>query len=65
VDRGGNIPNLGYKDAAFIEHLDNFIFHGAAMERGMPDFTGKLSMEDVPKLKAFIQGTVDAIRPKK
>jgi len=32
------------------------------MERGMPDFTGKLSMEDVQKLKAFIQGTVDSIR---
>jgi quinohemoprotein ethanol dehydrogenase len=35
------------------------------MERGMPDFTGKLSMEDVQKIKAFIQGTADAIRPKK
>jgi quinohemoprotein ethanol dehydrogenase len=34
------------------------------MERGMPDFTGKLTPEDVDKLKAFIQGTADAIRPK-
>lgn len=62
VDRGGNIPNLGYMDASFIEHLDKVIFKGPAMERGMPDFTGKLSMEDVQKLKAFIQGTVDSIR---
>ena len=31
----------------------------------MPDFTGKLKDEDVPKLIAFIQGTADAIRPKK
>ena len=30
----------------------------------MPDFTGKLSMQDVEKIKAFIQGTADAIRPK-
>ena len=30
----------------------------------MPDFTGKLKEEDIPKLQAFIQGTADAIRPK-
>jgi quinohemoprotein ethanol dehydrogenase len=30
----------------------------------MPDFTGKLKADDVPKLQAFIQGTADAIRPK-
>ena len=65
VDRGGNIPNLGYMNASFIENLDKFIFKGPAMERGMPDFTGKLTMEEVEKIKAFIQGTADAIRPKK
>jgi quinohemoprotein ethanol dehydrogenase len=64
VDRGGNIPNLGYMDASYIENLDKFIFKGPAMERGMPDFTGKLSADDVEKIKAFIQGTADAIRPK-
>ena len=35
-----------------------------AMARGMPDFTGRLSADDVEKIKAFIQGTADAIRPK-
>ena len=65
VDRGGNIPNLGYMDAGYIENLDKFVYKGPATERGMPDFTGKLSMEDVQKIKAFIQGTADAIRPKK
>jgi quinohemoprotein ethanol dehydrogenase len=30
----------------------------------MPDFTGKLTDDDVVKIKAFIQGTADAIRPK-
>ncbi|MDO9504560.1 MAG: PQQ-dependent dehydrogenase, methanol/ethanol family [Hydrogenophaga sp.] len=64
VDRGGNIPNLGYMDAGYIENLDKFVFKGPATERGMPDFTGKLSMDDVQKIKAFIQGTADAIRPK-
>ncbi|SPA24694.1 Quinohaemoprotein ethanol dehydrogenase [Cupriavidus taiwanensis] len=64
VDRGGNIPNLGYIDAAFIENLDKVVFKGPAMARGMPDFTGKLTAQDVEKIKAFIQGTADAVRPK-
>ena len=65
VDRGGNVPNLGYMDANYIQNLDQFVFKGPATARGMPDFTGKLSAEDVQKIKAFIQGTADAIRPKK
>ena len=64
VNRGGNLPNLGYMDRAYIENLDKFVFKGPAMARGMPDFTGKLSTDDVEKIKAFIQGTADAIRPK-
>ena len=64
LDRGGNLPNLGYLDKTYIEHLDKFIFKGPAMARGMPDFTGKLSMDDVEKIKAFIQGPADAVRPK-
>src|SRR4029453_9730607 len=43
VDKGGNIRNLGYMNPSYIENLDKFIFKGPAMERGMPDFTGKLS----------------------
>ena len=59
------MPNLAYMNAAFIENLDKFVFKGAATERGMPDFTGKLTLADLEKIKAFIQGTADAIRPKK
>jgi quinohemoprotein ethanol dehydrogenase len=64
VDRGGNIPNLGYMDPAVIGNLDKFIFNGAATARGMPDFTNKLTLAEVDKIKAFIQGTADAIRSK-
>ena len=65
VDRGGNIPNLGYSKTEVINNLDSVsCFGGAAKERGMPDFTGKLKPEDIAKLKAFIQGVPDSIRPK-
>jgi quinohemoprotein ethanol dehydrogenase len=64
VDKGGNIPNLGYSAGTTIEHLDQFVFKGPFMPRGMPDFTGKLTPEQVEKIKAFILGTADAVRPK-
>jgi quinohemoprotein ethanol dehydrogenase len=40
------------------------MFKGSAIGVGMPDYTGKLTAEQVEKIKAFIQGTADAIRPK-
>jgi quinohemoprotein ethanol dehydrogenase len=64
VDRGGNVRNLGYSASAVIENLDTWVFKGPAGSQGMPDFTGKLTAEQVEKIKAFIQGTADAIRPK-
>jgi quinohemoprotein ethanol dehydrogenase len=64
VDRGGNIPNLGYINSAFIQNLQDFVYKGPANQRGMPDFTGRLTKDEVEKIKAFIAGTADAIRPK-
>jgi quinohemoprotein ethanol dehydrogenase len=64
VDRGGNIPNLGYVKTEFISELDKFVFNGPYLKEGMPDFTGRLKPGDIDKLKAFIQGTADSIRPK-
>jgi quinohemoprotein ethanol dehydrogenase len=64
VQRGGNVPNLGYSATAVISELDKFVFNGPHVEGGMPDFTGKLKLEEIEKIKAFIQGTADAIRPK-
>jgi quinohemoprotein ethanol dehydrogenase len=64
VARGGNIHNLAYVGKDYIENLDKVLFGGPFLDQGMPDFTGKLTVDDVAKIKAFIQGTADAIRPK-
>ena len=64
VDRGGNIPNLGYSSARRDRQPRQVRLPGPTMDDGMPDFTGKLTPEEVEKIKAFIQGTADAIRPK-
>ncbi|QDL97869.1 PQQ-dependent dehydrogenase, methanol/ethanol family [Rhodopseudomonas palustris] len=65
VDRGGNVKNLGYSTTDRIVHLKDIVFKGPFRDKGMPDFTGKLTEADVVKIQAFIQGTADAIRPKK
>ena len=64
VDRGGNVKNLGYSAPELISNLEKIVFKGPYTTNGMPDFTGKLTAEQVEKIKAFIQGTADAIRPK-
>lgn len=64
VDKGGNVRNLGYVPKETIVNLKDFLFRGPMRDQGMPDFTGRLKEDDVPKLQAFIQGTADAIRPK-
>lgn len=64
VDKGGNISNLGYVNTDRIQNLDQVLFNGVFAEEGMPDYKGKLNAADVEKLKAFIQGVPDSIRPK-
>lgn len=65
VDKGGNVKNLGYVSPAMIANLKDFVFKGPHTGRGMPDFSGKLKEDEIVKIQAFIQGTADAIRPKK
>jgi len=64
VDKGGNVRNLGYVSPDTITNLKDFVFKGPFRDKGMPDFSGKLTEADVVKIQAFIQGTADAIRPK-
>jgi len=64
VDKGGAVRNLAYVGADPIRNLKSIVFSDAYASRGMPNFTGKLSDDDVVKLIAFIQGVADSVRPK-
>ena len=64
VDRGGNIPNLGYVPAAVLADLESYLYKQPRASQGMPDFSGKLTPREVAQIRAFIQGTADSIRPK-
>ena len=63
VNNGGNVPNLGFSTAATLTNLSDIVFSDAFRDKGMPSFEGKLTTDDVTKIRAFIQGTVDAVRP--
>ncbi|RGE45637.1 PQQ-dependent dehydrogenase, methanol/ethanol family [Comamonas testosteroni] len=63
VSKGGALPGLTYLPAPMIDHLSTFIINGPATSRGMPNFAGKLSEEEVQKIRAFILGMADAVRP--
>ena len=62
VNNGGNIPNLAFSDAETLRKLEETVFSDALAERGMPNFTGKLTKEDVIKILAFVLGTADSVR---
>ncbi|MGQ2909518.1 MAG: PQQ-dependent dehydrogenase, methanol/ethanol family [Aliihoeflea sp.] len=64
VNNGGNIPNLGFSDAAMLEGAPELLLSGAFVESGMPTFEGKLTEAEIKQIVAFIQGTADAVRPK-
>ncbi|TVP51967.1 MAG: PQQ-dependent dehydrogenase, methanol/ethanol family [Mongoliibacter sp.] len=57
---GGVIPNLGYSRTEVIQNLEAYVLNRALANKGMPDFTGRLTTEDVDKIKAFIQISVDS-----
>jgi quinohemoprotein ethanol dehydrogenase len=64
ASKGGNIRNLAYVGADPIRNLKAIVFNGPFKSQGMPDFTGKLTDNDVLKIQAFIQRAADSIRPK-
>lgn len=59
---GGSIPNLGYSDKSVIENLDEYVLTNALAEKGMPNFKGKLSSDDLTKIQAFILAMADQVR---
>jgi len=46
-----------------IANLESIVFKGPFTDQGMPDFTGTLKADEATKIKAFIQGTADALLP--
>ncbi|PJK28477.1 PQQ-dependent dehydrogenase, methanol/ethanol family [Minwuia thermotolerans] len=64
VQNGGNVPNLGFTDANVLRNLPDLVLSDTFVQGGMPDFTGRLSKDDVVRIQAFIQATADAVRPK-
>ena len=62
VNNGGNITNLASVSKETLDNLADIVLSDAMEEEGMPNFTGKLTPEDVKAVAAFIQATADAVR---
>jgi len=62
--KGGRVPNLGYSHKDVIQNLNVYVLEEALAKRGMPNFKGRLSEEDVEKIKAFIQVSADQAKQK-
>lgn len=63
INNGGNVPNLAYSSVETLNNAAGLVFSDALKEQGMPNFTDKLSQEELTRIIAFIQGTADAVRP--
>ena len=61
VNNGGAIPNLGFSDKGKIQNLKTLVLTDALKALGMPNFSGKLTEDELTKIQAFIQGTADAV----
>jgi quinohemoprotein ethanol dehydrogenase len=58
--QGGSILNLGNSSTKVSQQLKAYVLNRALGGKGMPDFSGRLTVRDVEKLKAFIPITVHA-----
>jgi quinohemoprotein ethanol dehydrogenase len=64
VNNGGNVPNLGYSSVETLtENFAPILLAGALKDGGMPSFEDRLGEPELDRLRAFIQGTADAVRP--
>lgn len=59
ADTGGAFPNLGFSHKDVIQNLSAFVLEGASQKQGMPNFKGRLSEEEVEKIKGFILNMAD------
>ena len=51
---GGSIPNLAYSNEAIFGILEKIVIEGAFVEKGMPNFSDRLTAPDVELIKKYI-----------
>jgi len=51
---GGSIPNLAYSNEAIFGILEKIVIEGAFVEKGMPNFSDRLTASEVELIKKYI-----------
>ena len=59
---GGSIPNLAYSKEAVFDIMNNILLEVIFLEKGMPNFTDRLSTEDVEMIKNYIVDSAKNMR---
>ena len=54
---GGTIPDLGYSSEAVHKMFKDILLKGALINKGMPNFAGKLNESDITDIHNYILAT--------
>ncbi|GAB4399626.1 MAG: hypothetical protein OHK0053_20160 [Microscillaceae bacterium] len=63
-DIGGVIPNLAWSSKNVYENMHQYVIEGALAKKGMPNFKGRLTREEVEKIKAYLIYSVEEMKKK-
>ena len=64
-DGGGNIPDLGYSSEATFRIFNDILLKGVLLQKGMPNFAGKLNDSAVAALRSYILSEANRVAKQK
>ena len=62
---GGAIPNLAYSNEAIFKIINDIVLRGAFLEKGMPNFSDRLTEDEVQLIKIYILNSAREMRDQK
>lgn len=63
-DNGGSIPNLTYSTEGTFGIIESIVLKGMYLSKGMPDFSDRLTPQDVDDIKNYILYSANELRQK-
>ncbi len=59
---GGSIPNLAYSSEGTFAIMEDIVLKGMYLKKGMPNFSGRLSVKEVNEIKNYILHSATEMR---
>jgi quinohemoprotein ethanol dehydrogenase len=64
-DNGGSIPNLTYSNEGIFGIMEDIVLKGMFLNKGMPDFSDRLTQKEVHEIKNYILHSANELRSMK